>query len=402
MSVLQGLRTICLGFSLCALGSGCGESTLSGTRGPGDAPPGPLEFEAPAAEVCGNGVDDDDNGQVDERCACRLGETQRCFLGDPRLAGVGPCVYGQQRCVGDVEFPAWGTCSGSGSPQAETCGNQLDDDCDGTADEDCACTNGATNPPACDSRTVACAPLPAQAVRNTAPSIAQRWVGGTWLPAATLTHNPTPSTTECRFTCQPSLSWNGSACVATYVARAESRCVNPDNPTNQSAMSWYWFDSNKVRQELKAACQPAPGDAINCSHREGCCTPHGLAINDHCVPYAKQGESCYASIQCVPPLVCSSSQNVCVTPAPSPAASCFQAGGEPYHSGSFAGQRWTHCITAAEEAQGFSIGRVITPGDSDVFWTETRNADRCCSKRLRVFEQSPETCQFGKWVLRCE
>jgi hypothetical protein len=251
LSVLQGLRAIGCGVSLCALGLGCGGGTLGGERGPGDDPLSFADAGVPATptprtpERCGNGLDDDGNGQIDDGCACTRGETQRCFGGDPRLAGVGPCVYGTQRCVGDQEFPAWGACGGFGQPQAERCGNQLDDDCDGTADEGCSGGDPACGPQGCG-----------------------------------------------------------------YVAHAASRCVDPAGK-DQSKMNWYWFDSLNARQELRAACQPAPGDAINCSDRDGCCTPQGVAINGRCVPYAKQGEGCYASNQCLRAAHLQRGQGVC-------------------------------------------------------------------------------------------
>jgi len=437
MSVLQRLRVIGCGVSLCALGLGCGGGSLAREGTPTEdelafADGGKLAGND-GKDLCGNGLDDDGNGQIDDGCACTRGETQRCFGGDPRLAGVGPCVYGTQRCVGDQEFPAWGACGGFGQPRAERCGNQLDDDCDGTADEGCssnepacspdarracssalgagtqtcvnnawtacavtACENGATNPPSCNSRTVDCPPLPAQALRNTAQAIAQQWGGDTWLPTATLTHNPTPSTTECRFTCKPTLSWNGSACVATYVAHATSRCVNPASPTNQSAMDWYWFDSLNARQELRAACQAAPGAAINCSDLDGCCTPQGVAINGRCVPYAKQGERCYANNQCVAPLVCNAA-GVC-------AEGCKPSGSEPTKSGSLIGLPFTHCITDPEEEKGLFVGRSIRPEDTDLYFFVANSAKQCCSQRLRVLDHTvgQPPCNLGMWLLRCE
>ncbi|MBK6847171.1 MAG: hypothetical protein IPG96_06375 [Proteobacteria bacterium] len=148
------LRLLACVLSLCALGLGCGGGTLGGERGPGDDPLSFADAGVPATptpaprtpERCGNGLDDDGDEQIDDGCACTRGETQRCFGGDPRLAGVGPCVYGTQRCVGDQEFPGWGVCGGFGQPQAERCGNQLDDDCDGTADEGCPSENPACGP----------------------------------------------------------------------------------------------------------------------------------------------------------------------------------------------------------------------------------------------------------------
>lgn len=137
---------------------------------------GPCEAEvAPAAETC-NGLDDDCNGEVDDalpaEAPCATGLPGRCE------AGHGTCVAGSLVCVADRE-PVPETCNGEdddcdgevddglGSlacgtgacrrvlpacagglpqdcpapvPSVEVCGNGLDDDCDGSADEGCACT----------------------------------------------------------------------------------------------------------------------------------------------------------------------------------------------------------------------------------------------------------------------
>lgn len=95
-------------------------------------------IDAGAGEVCGNGLDDDGNGRIDEGCACEPGATQKCYVGAKAQAGVGGCVWGKQTCerTGGGEFAqtAWGACTGSGAPKAETC-NDVDDDCNGKTDD---------------------------------------------------------------------------------------------------------------------------------------------------------------------------------------------------------------------------------------------------------------------------
>ena len=84
-----------------------------------------------ASEVC-NGIDDDCDGAIDPGCACTVGEERAC--GEER----GVCEPGVQRCV----MGTWGECDGAAGPaEAEAC-DGLDDDCDGTVDEEALCAIG--------------------------------------------------------------------------------------------------------------------------------------------------------------------------------------------------------------------------------------------------------------------
>ena len=114
--------------------------------GPQDASPG-VDAGAPAkppgvGEVCGNGLDDNLDGHIDEECACDEGTTQACFPGDPAHAGEGVCVMGTQVCEnstsGEFAKTQWGACVGAGVASQEAC-NGVDDDCDGTVDDDATC-----------------------------------------------------------------------------------------------------------------------------------------------------------------------------------------------------------------------------------------------------------------------
>ncbi|HEY3452289.1 MAG TPA: MopE-related protein [Myxococcales bacterium] len=82
-------------------------------------------------EVCGNGVDDDCDGETDEAdCGCTTGMTRECFGGPASKAGVGACKRGMQRCSNDQ----WGACVGQVLPTNEVC-DGVDNDCDHETDE---------------------------------------------------------------------------------------------------------------------------------------------------------------------------------------------------------------------------------------------------------------------------
>jgi hypothetical protein len=106
-------------------------------------------------EICGNGVDDNGDDRIDEGCTCTVGSTQSCYVGDPKLAGVGVCKKGTQTCEKTGELPGWGKCIGSVLPTPELCPNKLDDDCDGKIDDGCVTPDAgppptdASPPPGC-------------------------------------------------------------------------------------------------------------------------------------------------------------------------------------------------------------------------------------------------------------
>lgn len=96
--------------TLFALGTGCGlVLDLDPVHEPDDC----------------NGVDDDDDGMIDEDPSDpELGTA--CFDGPADLRGIGACVEGTVVCEGGALI-----CSGAGLPSEEIC-NGIDDDCDGS------------------------------------------------------------------------------------------------------------------------------------------------------------------------------------------------------------------------------------------------------------------------------
>jgi hypothetical protein len=100
--------------------------------------------DTPSADQCGNGLDEDLNGFVDEGCTCAIGQTQPCFGGPPSQASLPNCTKGTQTCTKSGEFGQWGPCTGwtcgPATPPAEICDNGQDEDCDGQIDDGCSLT----------------------------------------------------------------------------------------------------------------------------------------------------------------------------------------------------------------------------------------------------------------------
>ncbi len=78
----------------------------------------------PRDEICGDGLDNNCNNEIDEGCDCNDGEIQSCGVDE------GECQKGSQTCING----SWGVCAGAINPVAEICDNK-DNDCDGETDE---------------------------------------------------------------------------------------------------------------------------------------------------------------------------------------------------------------------------------------------------------------------------
>jgi hypothetical protein len=96
----------------------------------------------PASETCGDGLDRDCDGIVDDACLCTPGSTAPCYTGPFGTEGVGTCLAGSQTC--NAAGTGYGECVGEVTPAVEACGDGLDNNCDGMSDEGCLCSPGST------------------------------------------------------------------------------------------------------------------------------------------------------------------------------------------------------------------------------------------------------------------
>lgn len=67
-------------------------------------------------------------------CVCAPGASEPCYAGPEGTKDVGVCVGGTRSC--DPSGTVWGACDGQVIPGNEACANALDDNCNGTVDED--------------------------------------------------------------------------------------------------------------------------------------------------------------------------------------------------------------------------------------------------------------------------
>ncbi|MBU4601452.1 hypothetical protein L6307_02345 [Candidatus Parcubacteria bacterium] len=117
-------QTFTYGSDLTSTCFGTNTTDASAVADTCDCDDGLISVNPSIAEIC-DGKDNNCDGAVDEGCACVNGSTQSCG------SDTGECQSGTQTCASG----SWGSCIGEIASTAEIC-DGLDNDCDGTADED--------------------------------------------------------------------------------------------------------------------------------------------------------------------------------------------------------------------------------------------------------------------------
>lgn len=138
--------------------------TETGTETETETEAGSEASTGPEPRPCKTDFDcqDDPNGSICDTetgecvATCAPGDTAPCYTGPQGTEGVGTCKGGQQTCAADG---TWGICLGEVLPATEVCGNNIDDNCNGTVDDDADDDNdgwGACSGDCCDAVSGAC------------------------------------------------------------------------------------------------------------------------------------------------------------------------------------------------------------------------------------------------------
>jgi hypothetical protein len=83
--------------------------------------------------ACGGGQVCSDGVCATEGSNCTAGAMEACYSGPTGSENIGACKGGTRSCTASG---FWGPCEGEITPQPEVCGNGIDDNCSGQADED--------------------------------------------------------------------------------------------------------------------------------------------------------------------------------------------------------------------------------------------------------------------------
>jgi hypothetical protein len=271
-------------------------------------------FDPAAIELCGNDLDDDCDGVVDNGCSCAPGIERPCWPDRSGNAMAPPanttiqsgCQVGTQRCS---DAGNWGGCDGGAPPKDELCGNVVDEDCDGDFDDPdaCQCVSGSTRdcwvidaagtvsttpPPSHDHPWVRCR-------RGTQQCNNGTWTGSKCVDAGGVNSaaGPQPETLDCRDNncdgrvdeglanaCKnpTNMCWGVYQCSApaTLVCRPPSDLPDPMNAYHLAAHlqngTWDWNCNGTIE--------------VNYCHAMGC----AMGATNHYIHTADPAQICGA------------------------------------------------------------------------------------------------------------
>ncbi|HAA59024.1 MAG TPA: hypothetical protein DCE42_29990 [Myxococcales bacterium] len=223
----------------------------------------------PKTEVC-DGKDNDCDGQKDEGCSCKNGDSRSCGT------DTGACKKGIQTCN---DLGEWGPCTGGVEPKTETCGTK-DLDCDGKigcADPDC---NGAS----CND--------------NNACTHTDKCSSGKCKGTAISCNSDTCTTRTCQGTNKCKITYkNGTACNDNNACTHTDRCSNGQcKGTAISCKS----DTCMTRScQGTSKCKTTPKTGIACGDDGNPCTSDVCNSSGKCShPKKSDGSSCGANVFC--------------------------------------------------------------------------------------------------------
>jgi hypothetical protein len=123
----------------------CASGLITCAEGRLGAPVCVAQTEA-SAEICGDGLDNNCNGRIDDPDACPAS----CVAGDDCDTGqLGECARGLTTCPeGPFGEP---TCEAQAQPRSEICGDGLDNNCNGRIDDPDACPINCAAGDGCDT-----------------------------------------------------------------------------------------------------------------------------------------------------------------------------------------------------------------------------------------------------------